>query len=689
MTRLMFRTLLLAWACGLGVSLLLMLGILLWPAAVAAESVSLTSVKEGSLFMVDRKDHQVSPAPLLNTRVTMDITGIVARIKVDQEFNNTTDHWQEGVYIFPLPDDAAVDHMRLWIGGRFIEGDISTRQEARREYQQAREEGRQASLLEQERANVFTTSVANIPPGERIRVEIEYQQTVRYDAGLFSLRFPMVVAPRYIPGQPVTNAERVIGDGAGWGMDTDQVPDTSRISPPVYLDVSHPVNAVSLAIRLHAGMPLSFIDSPYHPVAVTEEDEGEYRIVLEQGSMPANQDFVLNWQYAPGSDTSAAWFGEAREDGWYGLLMLVPPPVDALPEPPAREVILVVDVSGSMEGDSIVQARAALQLAVSRLSDRDSFNIIRFNHDASALFSAPVPADETHRNQALNWVQGLRADGGTEMIKAMQLALDGKAHPGRLRQVIFLTDGDVGNETALFTVIQNKLGDSRLFTVGIGSAPNSYFMTRAAEYGRGGFTYIGDVEEVQEKMKALFLKLESPALTGIALDWGQQRIEQWPVVVPDLYVGEPVMVSVRSEQPLKGVNISGKADGEVWQQRLKLSSTEDRPGLHVLWARRYIHSLMGQMMTGDSDTLKTEIEKVALNHHLVSRYTSLVAVDKTPLRPVDAVLDTQAIPVEMPSGWVADAVFGRLPQTATPASLYLLLGLAGLLASVLLRRKLV
>ena len=295
MTRLMLRTLLLAWASGLGASLMLILGIILWSTTASAETVTLDSLKEGSLFMVDREDHQVSPAPLLNTRVSMDITGIVARVKVSQEFHNSSDHWQEGVYVFPLPDDAAVDHMRLWIGERFIEGDIRTRQEAKREYQQAREEGRQASLLEQERANVFTTSVANIPPGERIRVEIEYQQSVHYDAGLFSLRFPMVVAPRYIPGQPLANAERVIGDGEGWGMDTDQVPDASRITPPVNLDISHPLNTVSLAIRLHAGMPLSFVDSPYHPLAVTEIDEGEYRIVLEQDSVPANRDFVVNW----------------------------------------------------------------------------------------------------------------------------------------------------------------------------------------------------------------------------------------------------------------------------------------------------------------------------------------------------------------------------------------------------------
>ena len=686
MNRWILRTLALAWAGGLGFSLLAMALLALWPGMVAAEVVSPASVKQGSLFMREAEDGQVREAPLLDTQVDMEITGILARVRVNQEFHNVTDRWQEGIYVFPLPEDAAVDHMRLWIGERYVEGEIRTRQEARQAYEQARDAGQQASLVEQERPNMFTTSVANIPPGASVRVEIEYQQNVQYDAGLFSLRFPMVVGPRYISGVPVQDREKSVGGGMGWARNTDQVPDAARITPPVNPGKGRPDNAVSLNIRLHAGLPLSFVDSPYHPVTVREVADGEYRVELEQGSTPANRDFVLNWQLAPGTDTSAAWFTETYQDYYYGLLMLVPPPVEKLPRTPAREVILVVDVSGSMEGDSIVQAKQALELALKRLGPDDRFNIIRFNHDAYPLYPASVPVTEANRAQALAWVRGLRADGGTEMLKAMALALDGKTHDGLLRQVVFLTDGDVGNETALFQVIEDKLGDSRLFTVGIGSAPNGYFMSRAAEHGRGSYTYIGDVAEVGEKMQRLFLQLESPALTDIRLDWGQ-KVEQWPQTVPDLYAGEPVLVAVRSEQPLDGVALSGNAGGQVWSQRLRTAAGEERPGLHVLWARRYIRYLMGQEMSGKVTDWKQRIQAVALEHHLVSRFTSLVAVDKTPARPLEEMLDSQPVPTSLPKGWSANALFGQLPQTATPADLYLLLGLLGLLSSLLLYRR--
>ena len=682
----LLRTFILAWASGLGFSLWMMLVIMLWPGTAAAEVVSPASVRQGSLFMRDAEDGQASSAPLLDTRVNMEITGILARVTVNQEFRNTTDRWQEGIYVFPLPEDAAVDHMRLWVGERFIEGEIRTREQARQEYEQARDEGRQASLLEQERPNMFTTSVANIPPGESIRVEIEYQQSVQYDAGLFSLRFPMVVGPRYIPGVPVEAAERTVGNAVGWAPATDQVPDADRITPPVNLDDSRADNPVSMDIRLHAGLPLSFVDSPYHPVSVTETAEGEYRVELEQGTVAANRDFVLQWQFAPGTNTSAAWFSEEHGGAWYGLLMLVPPPVAKLPEPPPREVILVVDVSGSMEGQSIVQARQAVELAIERLSERDRFNIIRFNHQASSLFSRPAPVTDDNRARALAWVRGLSADGGTEMIRAMDLALDGREHEDSLRQIVFLTDGDVGNEEALFDMIRRRLGDSRLFTVGIGSAPNGYFMTRAAEHGRGSYTYIGDVSEVGEKMQRLFLQLESPALTDIEVDWGQE-VRQWPAQVPDLYAGEPVVVAVRGKQPLSGVRVSGNASGSVWSQRLNTVSTEDRPGLHVLWARRHIRHLMGQRYHMDPDEWRKAIESVALEHHLVSRFTSLVAVDRTPVRQVEEDLDSQALPTALPQGWSAKALFGRLPQTATPANLYLLLGLLGLLSFLLLQRR--
>ena len=688
MIKLLMGTLFLALASGTGTALLLVGLVVTWPGAASAEPTDPDTVKQGSLFMQAMTSGDINEAPLLATRVNMDITGIVARVTVEQTFSNPGDIWQEAIYVFPLPDDAAVDHMRLWIGERFIEGDIQEKSEAKRQYEQAKTEGKQTSLLQQERPNIFTTSVANIPPGEKIRIEIEYQQNIQYNSGRYTLRFPMVVAPRYIPGEPVRDGEIVFDEGHGWAQNTDQVPDASHITPPVADEDGR--NRVELHIRLHAGLPLAFIDSPYHPVVINEASTGEYRIELEEHSTVANRDFVLDWEFSLTDNSRAAWFTEEHEGSYYGLLMLVPPAPQTLTEPHPREIILVADTSGSMHGPSMSQAKAALKLAVSRLHPQDSFNLIEFNHATSRLYAAPVPATEENRRTALRWIDGLQANGGTEMLPAMELALNDVEQPGRLRQIIFITDGEVGNEEALFSLIHQKLGDSRLFTVGIGSAPNSYFMSRAAEQGRGSFTYIGDVAEVQDKMQRLVLQLESPALTDIALDW-PQPVEQWPAIVPDLYAGEPVVVTVRSSQPIENVRVTGNNGPQRWQQKLNTRKGLEYPGLHVLWARRRIHHLTG-LLRGSTEPagIREEILEVAMAHHLVSRYTSLVAVDKTPVRPVDAELDTQPVPVDMPAGWSRIKVFGRLPQTATPAQLYSMIGLAGLLMATLMswrRRK--
>ena len=685
MIKLMLRTLLLALASGTGTALLLIGLVGLWSGAASSAVLNTDDVTQGSLFMQTADSAEITEAPLLDTRVNMDITGIVARVKVEQSFSNSGNAWQEGIYVFPLPDDAAVDHMRLWIGERFVEGDIQEREQAKRQYQQARAEGKQASLLRQERPNIFSTAVANIPPGEQVRVEIEYQQNVRYDSGRYSLRFPMVVGPRYIPGLPLHDREIVFSEGSGWAQDTDQVPDASQITPPVTAEKDR--SPVELHVRLHPGLPLSFVDSPYHPVLVTEVSQGEYEVELENGQTSANRDFVLNWEFSATDNAGAAWFTENHEGQYYGLLMLVPPPVQALPEPEPREIILVVDTSGSMHGASMNQAKAAVRLAISRLRPQDSFNLIQFNHVASRLYADPVPASAENRQKALRWIDSLQADGGTEMLPAMKLALAGDEEENRLRQIIFITDGDVGNEEALFTLIHKKLGNSRLFTVGIGSAPNSFFMTRAAEQGRGSFTYIGKVSEVRDKMRRLIMQLESPALTNVAIDWGQAA-EQWPAIVPDLYAGEPVVVAVRSSKPFEGVVVSGDKGAQRWQQKMNTRQGLDYPGLHVLWARRKIRHLMGLSGRGlDAETVRKQVLEVALDHHLVSRYTSLVAIDKTPVRPVDAELQSRAVPVALPKGWSMKKVFGQLPQTATPAQLYLLTGLMALFMVIILSRR--
>jgi Ca-activated chloride channel family protein len=350
-----------------------------------------------------------------------------------------------------------------------------------------------------------------------------------------------------------------------------------------------------------------------------------------------------------------------------------------------REVIFVLDHSGSMAGASIEQARAALKLALGRLRSTDRFNVIRFNHQTHALFPASEPASRANLALAERYVDSIRADGGTEMLPALQQALDGSETAGRLRQVIFLTDGAVGNEDRLLHTIHERLGDSRLFTIGIGSAPNSHFMREAARLGRGTFTFIGNPSEVQQKMTALFRKLESPVLADLALDLGGvSDIDVLPARLPDLYAGEPIVVTLRAPTLPSEVTLSGRLGSAPWSARLSLRQAEAGSGLPVHWARAKLAALLdGKREGAPEEAVRHAVLDLALRHHLVSAYTSLVAIDVTPVRPGDAALQTHAMKTNLPHGWEYEAVFG-LGQGATAGSLHLVIGLSALVIAAAL-----
>ena len=654
----------------------------------ANTELTINDVQHGSLLLKLASGGVSVDAPLLYTDVSMQVSGMINRVRVKQQFHNPGDDWVEGIYVFPLPENAAVDRMSLRIGERIIEGEIKERQEAKQIYQAALQSGKKASLLSQERANIFTTAVANIGPDERVEVMIEYQQDLLYEGGEFSLRFPLVVAPRYIPGVPVSG-ENISGfNGSGWAVDTDQVPDASRITPPVVDPVEGEVNPVSIEIRLDAGFPLARLESRYHEIDRQDLSSGEVILKLRDQHVPADRDFELIWVPKVGHAPTGALFTENWQGDEYALLMLMPPVAgESTKITTPREVIFVVDTSGSMHGASLAQAKDALKMALSRLEPKDYFNVIQFNSFTHALFNTAVPASAANVRRALSYVGGLQADGGTEILPALQQSLDGRHHEGKLRQVIFLTDGSVGNEEELFAAIEKRLGSSRLFTVGIGSAPNSFFMTRAATFGRGSFTYIGDIAEVQEKMGQLFSKLESPVLTDIRAEWSPgQSVEMWPARIPDLYLGEPVVIAVKLAESTTHLSLDGQVNGKSWQQSVELTGGGDHSGISAIWARRKIADLMDQKVRGRSDEeVKQAITQLALHHQMVSRYTSLVAVDKTPSRPMSEDINRKAVPTNLPQGWNAQKVFGALPQTATPAPLHLILGMLSLLIGWLIK----
>ena len=657
----------------------------------------LQEISSGSLLLKTDQPGRLIPAPTLHTDITISVTGLIARAKVRQQFSNPNESWMEGIYAFPLPERAAVDHLRMRIGERLIEGQIKERGEAKKTYERAKSEGKRTSLVEQERPNLFTASVANIGPKETVQIEIEYQDRIRFDQGTSHLRFPMVIGPRYVPGRllPAPSTESPSSSnpdaqGPGWAPETDQVPDASRITPPVLHPSKGPINPVTLSIDLMPGFPISQVDSPFHAIEATAEAPTHWHVRLSDESVPADRDFELIWRPQPGSMPTTALFTESREDSQYALLMITPPEIaqdETIGLP--REVLFVIDTSGSMYGPSLDQGKDALRLALTRLRPKDRFNIIQFNSVTHRLFASPQPAVQAQFDQALHYVNALRATGGTEMLPAFALALDGAVQPDRLRQVIFLTDGQIGNETELFATIEKRLGDSRLFTVGIGSAPNSYFMRRAAEIGRGFFTYIGKIDQVRERMTGLFQKLEHPVLTDLAIAGeGWTQADLLPVRIPDLYTGEPILITLKAPSFPNRITLTGRIGSRPWQAEFSLTDRQAREGIAVLWAREAIHALTERLAhSSDQASLRNQIVEVALRHHLVSRFTSLVAVDVTPVRPAAEPLRTKPLPTNLPHGQDYEHIFG-LPQTATSAPLHLAMGWLALLLMLLFAARL-
>lgn len=667
-------------------------------------AMRLDEVDGGTLLFRNDGMDVFDVAPTVDTDVHMDVSGTIARVTVRQTFVNDSPSWREAIYAFPLPDNAAVDRLRLRVGERVIEGRIEEKQRARRTYQKARAEGKRAGLVEQERPNIFTTSVANIAPGSRIAVEIAYQQTVRFDAGRFDLRFPLVVGPRYIPRPQLVSI-------AGRTALVDPVPDADRISPPLRTEAEGPGNPVTLTVRLDDRIPLTGITSPSHAIAVADDGGTWKTVTLKDGAVPTDRDFVLQWAPAPGTGPAAAVYREARDGRDYLLVTLLPRPADtpaAEHRIPPRSIVFVIDTSGSMHGDSLNQAKAALVLALGRLRPDDSFNVIQFNSGTDSLYRAPRPVGPDNLAAARRYVAGLESTGGTNMLPALTAALESFPQgDGKLHQVVFLTDGSIGYERQVFGRIQALIGNTRLFSVGIGSAPNNYFMTRAARFGRGSYTFIGAPSEVSENMDALLRKLERPVLTDIQVNWpGAVVPETWPARVPDLYDGEPLTLSARldadqinSGQP---ITITGIYDGQPWRTTLALADAGvnqmDNPGVAAVWARRKIAALMDSVIDGaDYEAVKRRVIDTAVAFQLVSKFTSLVAVDVTPARPAAETLASSRVATNLPHGWSRRMITGAapaqglvLPRGATAAPMHLawaaaLAALAGLL--LLVRRR--
>jgi Ca-activated chloride channel family protein len=647
-----------------------------WPAAFATE---LRDVRSGTLLLKSSVDAPAVEAMRVHTGFRADVTGNIARVHVSQQFTNPSGDWVEGLYVFPLSADSAVDELLMHVGERVIRGDIQPREKARATYEQARSEGRQASLVDQERPNMFTTSVANIAPHSSITVEIAYLETIAYRDGRYTLRLPLAITPRYNPGfgaDPASPMAAQLARVANSALGVNVTPER----------VTSPQQQVSIDVQLAPGFPLQSVDSLHHEIATTPDSLGKH-IRLTGSELAADRDFELVWVPAVSPDVQAAVFAEHAGAETYAMLMLTPPHEEARSSE-RREVEFIIDTSGSMGGPSIEQARAALQMGIDRLSTGDRFNIIRFSNTASSLYQAPQPVSEASRALASRFIASLVADGGTEMRPPLELAFAAAPTDGLLRQIVFITDGSVGNEAEIISLIRKNIGDARLFTVGIGGSPNAFFLQEAAVAGRGSYTYIAEREQVRARMEDLFRKIESPALVDLSVQWpGSAKSELATPMPSDLYAGDPLVVLARMTG-LPAANqvltLSGRTHGIAWTHQIPIAVVTEQAGISKLWARERIGALVRQRnFGGDAAQVQADIVELALQHHLVSEFTSLVAVDDRPARPPEVTDRSEQAPTSAPAGsyWANTTGFAK---TGTAAPLTLLIGLASLAFAVLL-----
>jgi len=585
---------------------------------------------EGAL-VVHGPGAAVSTLPLLRTAVDADIGGGVTSVTVTQRFHNSAQRPIEAVYVFPLPEDAAVDAMEMRIGRRVLRAQIDRRASARQRYEAARDRGVRAALLEQERPNVFTFNVANIDAGADVDVTLHFFGAARYDDHTYSWAFPMVVGPRYIPGTPLASPP----SGTGTQPDTDRVTDASRISPGYVPPGTRSGHAVSLRVRLDAGTVLEHIEAPAHDVEVARPSPEVAEVTLRDKDEIPNRDFILRWKLsAPTLRASLLTHrpAAAAGDGW--LALTLEPRHDAPPaETAAREVFFLLDTSGSMQGPPLDAVKRAIDRALTGMRPDDSFQLIDFADTASSFAPAPLAATPENVALARAHLASLAAGGGTNQLAGVHAALTAPGDPMRLRYVVFMTDGYIGNEAEVIALTRREIGSARVFSFGVGSSVNRYLLEEVALAGRGGAEFLRAEEDPEAVISRFYERIARPYLTDVRVDWGGLAVrDAEPGLIPDVSSLSPLTVLARYDRPGTGtVTVSGMLAGRPYRQALQVTLpavSAAHGALASLWARQRIETLSreGHLRPGDP-AIEEAITGLAMHHHLVSRFTSFVAID--------------------------------------------------------------
>lgn len=616
-------------------------------------TVSAQTQETAGSLMVGGPDGQLKgQCPLKHTSVKAEISGFLSRVVVTQNFENPFKEKIEAVYVFPLPQNAAVDDMTMVVGERVVRGKILPREEAQAVYEAARASGQVASLLDQERPNIFTQSVANILPGEKIKITISYVETLKYDNGAYEFVFPMVVAPRYVPG--AITSQKV---GNNFAPNTDQVPDAKSITPRPVPMGTRAGHDISLDITLDAGMAIDSVDSKTHQVSIERPNLSSAKIKLKDLDTIPNKDFILRFDIS-GSAIRDAVITHRLDKGGFFTMILQPPDRVTVEDVMPKELVFVLDTSGSMSGFPIEKAKETMKLALANLYPSDTFNLITFSGDTHILFDQPVPATPENLQKAQAFLDSRQGRGGTEMMTAIKAALEPSDKQDHVRIVCFLTDGLVGNDMAIIDEVK-KHPNARVFAFGIGNSVNRFLLDEISEQGRGEVQYVGLNEDGSAAARRFHERVRNPLLTDISIEWdGLNVSDVYPQKIPDLFSAKPVVLTGRYLNSGNGtLRLKGKMAGNDFVREIPVSFPENdarHDVLPALWARQRIGDLMEQDYTGIQQQtprpdLKETITRLGIEYRLMTQFTSFVAVEEMVVtdggkpRRID-------VPIEAPEG---------------------------------------
>ena len=671
-------------------------------------------IKAGTLVKKINGTDKYEVIPQLETNVSIDIQGMIASTIMDQVFINKSDKPIEAEYIFPLNNNCAIYDMFFIIDDRIVSSRIEEKEEAKKQYKEAKKDGKKASILNQERPNIFSQSIANIMPDDSIRIRIKYVEPIAYENGEFEFRLPLAITPRF------GEHDSEVSISKGVKRISSIVTDKSKITPQYIPQAISNGKGVAIDISLDAGIKI-ITATASHPIVKAITDETKMNISLKNERIIADQDFIFKYKIEKKDEPQIATFISEMNGEDYYMIQAIPPKPKKDKNKIPKEMTFVIDVSSSMNGNNMMYAKSALLEGLNALGEDDYFNIIPFSDQFSYYKPYPIIANKDNIEDGKNYVSNLYARGGTHALPALEWAMNEPKQDKTMKMIVFITDGAVGYENEVFRSINHYLGNSRIFSIAIGSAPNSFLLEKVAQISRGTHTYIKNNNDIMSQMSNLLNKINKPILSDIKITLDKDA-DYYPNPIKDLYHNEPLVVFGKSDKINNKIKIEAETARGKYKKTIKIKKRKikEHKSIPILWGRKKIDFLMNQYrLNGSSssqtkDDLRNEIVSISKKYNVLSKFTSFIAIENI-ISNYSGDLFSTNVPSELPKNFeikqipsfdkknnykLASANINnkytpkyapnRLPKTSTNNPLYILIGFTMLLIGgilILINRK--